>query len=184
MKIEEKILFNEIKNRNRKVFEAFFREYYPLLTKFAEGFVFDGRVAEDLVQNLFLYFWENINQISVDTSLKSYLYQSVKNRCLNYLRDLHVEDKHKFLYIEACLNSEDPFILYEDDLVGQIEAAIESLPPGMKELVILKYLQGMQNKEIARIKGISENTIKTQLQRAKERLRLKLAGSTFLCFFL
>lgn len=184
MKIEEKILFNEIRNRNRKVFEAFFREYYPFLTKFAEGFVFDKHVSEDIVQNLFVSFWENSKRIKIETSIKSYLYQSVKNRCLNYLRDLHVQDKNKLLYIEASLNSDDPSSWQEIDLTRKIQDAIDSLPPQMKELFKMKYLQGAKTKEIAEAKGISENTIKTQLQRAKEKLRKKLAESTSLNFLL
>lgn len=184
MKIEEKILFNEIRNRNRKVFEALFREYYPFLTKFAEGFIFNKHVSEDIVQNLFVSFWESSKRIEIETSIKSYLYQSVKNRCLNYLRDLHVQDKNKLLYIEASLNSDDPSSWQEIDLTRKIQDAIDSLPPQMKELFKMKYLQGAKTKEIAEAKGISENTIKTQLQRAKEKLRKKLAESTSLNFLL
>lgn len=184
MKIEEKILLNEVKNGNRKVFEALFCEYYPFMTRFAEGFIFDRQVAEDIVQNLFLSFWENSKQIDIETSIKSYFYQSVKNRCLNYLRDLHVRDKNKILYIEASLNSEDPGSWQEIDLTSKIQDAIESLPQQMKEIFKMKYLQGARTKEIAEIKGISENTIKTQLQRAKEKIRKKLVESTTLYFFL
>jgi len=184
MKIEERILFNEIKSRNRQVFEGLFREYYPFLTKFAEGFVFDRQVAEDIVQNLFLHFWENVSHIEIESSIRSYLYQSVRNRCLNYLRDLHVQDKHRLLYIEAGLNSEDPLIWQETDLIRQIQEAIDSLPVQMRELFVMKYLQGMKTKEIAGMKGISENTIKTQLQRAKEKLRRKLSETTSFYFFL
>lgn len=178
MKVEETILWKEIKNRNIKVFEAFFREYYPLLTKFAEGFVFDDQVAEDLVQNLFLYLWEHAGRVEIESSLKSYLYQAVKNRCLNYLRDLHVEDKRKFLYVEACLNEEDLSDWPDIDLTRRIEAAIGSLPSQMKELFMMKYFQGMKSREIARIRGISENTLQTQLQRAKEKLRGRLTELT------
>ncbi|WP_423129773.1 RNA polymerase sigma factor [Gaoshiqia sp. Z1-71] len=184
MKIEDRILFTEIKNQNKKVFEALFREYYPFLTRFAEGFVFNRQLAEDIVQNLFIYFWENARHLQLDSSIKSYFYQSVKNRCLNHLRDLQVYDRHKLLYIEASLNSEDPSSWEEIDISGQIHEAIESLPPQMKELFLMKYTQGTKTKDIAAAKGISENTVKTQLKRAKDKLREKLFQATSLKFFL
>lgn len=184
MRVEEKILLNEVKNGNRKVFEVLFHDYYPFLTKFAEGFVFDRQIAEDIVQNLFLNFWENAKQITIDTSIKSYLYQSIRNRCLNHIRDLHVQDKHKLLYIEASLNSEDPLSWHEMGLTEKIHDAIESLPRQMKEIFKMKYLEGAKTRDISKVKGVSENTVKTQLQRAKEKLRQKLADSTSLHFFL
>ena len=78
MNIEDKILLNEIGKRNKKVFEALFYEYYPHLTRYAEGFIFEKQACEDIVQSLFVYFWENCEKIDIETSLKAYFYQSVK----------------------------------------------------------------------------------------------------------
>jgi DNA-directed RNA polymerase specialized sigma24 family protein len=80
MQIEDKILFNEIKNRNLKVYESLFSNYYPQLVKFAEGYLFDKQECEDIVQNLFVYFWENAEKINLGLSVKAYFFQSVKNR--------------------------------------------------------------------------------------------------------
>ena len=85
MKIEEKILLNEIAKRNRAVFEALFSDYYPILTRYAEGFIFDRHACEDIVQSMFLYFWENAGKLALTTSLKAYLYGAVKNKCLNLI---------------------------------------------------------------------------------------------------
>ncbi|WP_163715673.1 RNA polymerase sigma-70 factor [Mangrovibacterium lignilyticum] len=184
MRIEDRILFNEIKQGNRKVFEALFYEYYPGLVRFAENFVFDSAVCEDLVQTLFLYFWEHAQGMDIQRSLKSYFYQSVRNRCLNYLRDLQVEDKHKLLFVEASLDCDDPDFTKDVDLSREVEEAIESLSEQMRELFLLKYRDGKRTKEIAEQKGISENTVKTHLLRAKEKLRRKLSDNTSLIFFL
>ena len=56
MKIEDKILLNEIQKQNREVFKALFHEYYPHLIKYTEGFIFDKTACQDIVQNLFIYF--------------------------------------------------------------------------------------------------------------------------------
>lgn len=174
MKVEDKILLNEIKGRNRKVFEALFYEYYPHLLRYAEGFVFNKQVCEDIVQNLFIHFWENTHRLEVQLSLKSYFYQSVKNRCLNHLRDIQVRDKHKILYMEALLNGDDSPEHVDVEIIREVQVAIAKLPPQMAELFKQKYLFGRKCQEIAKTNQISENTVKTQLKRAKEKMRQTL----------
>jgi RNA polymerase sigma-70 factor (ECF subfamily) len=184
MLIEDKILFNEIKNRNLKVYEALFTNYYLQLVRFAEGFIFDKQECEDIVQNLFIYFWENTEKIHLDLSIKSYFYQSVKNRCLNHLRNLQIHDRHNLLYLEAMLNQENYEELVDPEIINQINTAISKLPEQMAEIIRLKYLEGKKLSEIAQMNQISENTVKTQIQRAKEKLRKILAESTSLKFLL
>lgn len=183
MKVEDKILLNEIKAGNVKVFDALFYEYYPHLARYAEGFIFDKQACEDIVQNIFIYFWENSGKIEIQLSLKSYFYQAVKNRCLNYLRDLSVQDKNKILYIEALLNEEDSPGFVDLEILEKIQNAISQLPPQMGELFKQKYLFGRKYHEIAKRNNISENTVKTQLKRAKEKIRKIVLDSSILRMF-
>lgn len=184
MKTEDKILLSEIKRRNRKVYGAIFYEYYPHLLRYAEGFVFDKQACEDIVQNLFVFFWENADRIDVKLSLKSYFYQSVKNRCFNYLRDIEIHDRHKILYMEALLNEDDSPGWVDPEILKRIQEAILQLPPQMAELFKQKYLFGRKIHEIAELNNISENTVKTQLKRAKEKMRLTFANSISFWFFI
>jgi RNA polymerase sigma-70 factor (ECF subfamily) len=184
MNIEDKRLLNELKKRNKTVFEALFHEYYPHLTRYAEGFVFGKQICEDIVQNLFVHFWEDCEKIAIETSLKAYFYQSVKNRCLNHLRDMQIHDRHNLLYLEAIVNADDPSDWVDPDISKSIKEAVEKLPPRMAELFKQKYLEGKKYHELANLYGISENTVKTQLQRAKEKLRSILLDSTSMKFFL
>ena len=182
MLVEDKILFNEIKNRNLKVYESLFSNYYPQLVRFAEGYIFDKQECEDIVQNLFIYFWENALKLNLEVSIKSYFYQSVKNRCLNHLRDLQIHDRHNLLYIEALMNQENYEEIQDPEITLKINGAIAQLPDHMAEIIRLKYLEGKKLSEIAQINQISENTVKTQLQRAKEKLRRILIDSTTIKF--
>jgi len=184
MHVEDKILFNEIKNRNLKVYEALFGNYYIQLVRFAEGYIFDKQACEDIVQDLFINFWENAERINLDLSVKAYFFQSVKNRCFNYLRDIQIHDRHNLLYLGALLNQQSDEELQDPEIILQISAAIAQLPDQMAEIVKLKYLKGKKLKEIAKIRQISENTVKTQLQRSKEKLRKILIEDTSLRFFL
>jgi len=184
MKIEEKILFNEIKNRNRKVFDALFREYYPVLTRFAESFVFDRSISEDLVQSFFVSLWVNAPDMDIKDSLKQYCFRSVRNLCMNRLRDLKVRDKRQLLYLEAVLKQDDTSDWVDPDVLVQIKESIDQLPPKMALIFKLKYLEEKKNKEISGLLNLSENTIKTQLSRARDKIRTMLLKTTSLCFFI
>lgn len=184
MQVEDKILLNEIKNRNLKVYESLFSNYYPQLVKFAEGYLFDKQACEDIVQNLFIHFWENAATIHLDLSIKAYFFQSVKNRCLNYVRDLQIRDRHNLLYIEALLNQDTYGEFADPEIIQKINLAIQQLPDQMAEIFRLKYMEDKKIKEIASTNQISENTVKTQLLRAKDKLRKILIESTTIKFFL
>jgi RNA polymerase sigma-70 factor (ECF subfamily) len=169
MEVDDRIL-REIRKKDHQAFEALFFHYYPALTRYAEGFVFERSSCEDIVQNLFIYIWENADRIHIRTSFESYLYRSVRNRCLNHLRELNVMDKHRVLYFEAMLNSELPMGENEDVEI-HIKSVLKTLPKKMAQIFELKYLKGKKQKEIAEKLNITENTVKTQLLRARTRLR-------------
>jgi len=175
MRIEETILINELNRRNREVLKALYAEYFPILVRYAEGFVFDRAVCEDLVQGLFLHIWENLGSIRFRSSIKSYLYCSVRHRCMNHLRALRVTDKHNVMYVEALLNTHDGDLWSDPGTEGEIREAIENLPGRMALIFRMKYLQEKKIAEIARELEVSENTVKTQLLRGRKRLRRHLA---------
>lgn len=184
MRIEEKILINELKKQNREVLEALFMEYFPILTKYAEGFIFDRDACEDIVQGLFVHLWVKSDSIAFSSSIKAYLYQSTKNRCLNHLRDLNIRDRHKLLYLEAVINSNDHDGWIDSEITEKVALAIDSLPPQMSKVFRLKYIHEKKITEIAQNLSISENSVKTHLTRGKVKLRMELAHLTKLFFFL
>src|SRR3972149_1271784 len=149
MKNKDEILIEEIRNRNQNAVKALFFEYFPSLTKFARRFIFDKLESENVVQEFFIHLWENIDNIVIKSSLKAYLYQSVKNRCLNYLRDIHVSDKYNILYIEAMINIDDNIPKTDFEAFNKINLAINALPPKMAVIFKMKYLHDKKYKEIA-----------------------------------
>lgn len=184
MKIEDRILYNEIRKGNQKVFDTLFIEYYPVLVKFAEDFVFDRNVSEDIVQSFFITLWENAPHTDIHTSLKLYCYRSVRNLCLNRLRDVRVSDKRNLLYMDAVLQQQSEGYLFDAEILARIQESIDMLPPQMAAIFKLKYFDGKRNKEISDELKISGNTVKTQLSRGRNRIRSILAKRTGLYFFL
>ncbi|MCL3778945.1 RNA polymerase sigma-70 factor [Prolixibacteraceae bacterium JC049] len=183
MQLEDNLILAEIRKGNEGVLESLHREYHVPLLRFAENFVFDKDVCEDIVQNVFIAFWENAASLHEYSSLSNYLYKSTKNRCLNYIRDLNVYDKHKILFLEATTTMDDEEV-EKSYLIKNIRLAIKQLPPKMAEIFHAKYAEGKKIGQIAEELNISENTVKTQLKRARKQLQKYLQESTSILFFL
>ena len=66
--------------------EILFKKYYQELYRFAYNYLRDQVPAEEMAQEVFLYIWEKREQIEIKTTLKTYLYSAVKNKCLNYIK--------------------------------------------------------------------------------------------------
>lgn len=185
LRIEDKILFNEIKKGNKEVYESLFSDYYENLVHYAEKYIFDQHASEDLVQELFIFIWEHASRLEITTSLKSYFYQAIRNKCLNYLRNLKVKDKHYLLYIEAVLQDDDTDVeLFDPEIIFNIKDAIDELPPQMARIFRLQLLDGLKRDEIAEELDISINSVKTHLKRARVKLREILLRKTNLNFLL
>ena len=76
-----------------EIFESVFHKYYASLCYFANKFVRDDEAARDIVQEVFLRFWESKGKFENQSALKSFLYNCVQNAALNYLEKLQVRAK-------------------------------------------------------------------------------------------
>lgn len=188
---EEKDIIEEIRNNsNYKAFEKLFKANQPVLVIFAHKFVGDWEVARDLVQEVFAHFWENRNKITIETSLRAYLYAAVKNQCSNYIKHKMVEQKYsnRFLlefkelehshYLNSPTQHES---LYEKELEEKIMKAISELPDQCRETFHLSRFHGMKSKNIAEKMNVSVRTVETQIYRALKALKGSLKD--FLTFF-
>lgn len=184
MRVEDKIIFNEIRKGNKMVYESLFSEYYEDLVHFAECHIFNQQASEDLVQDLFVHIWEEAIRINIKISIKAYFYQAIRNRCLNHLKSLKVKDKHNLLYINSFLNGDDEAELYDPEIIIGIKEAIDDLPPQMSKVFQLKMVEGLKQEEIAAELNISVNSVKTHLKRARVKLRESLKQKSGLIFFL
>ena len=164
-------------------FQQLFRTYYTRLTHFAQGYTLDQSDAEDLVQSLFIHIWEQADQLRIQTSLEAYLYQSVKNRCLNHLRDVRVRDQRQLLYAQALRHTVEQETEADDHLIEALETAVAQLSPRMAEIFTMKYVQGQPQKEIAAALHLTENTVKTQLRRARQKIFEMIVKSAHFLFF-
>ncbi|MEM9325420.1 MAG: RNA polymerase sigma-70 factor [Bacteroidota bacterium] len=172
MSSSEDLTAKAIQNRDQNAFEHFFRAHYATLVAFANGYLCDHAQAEDTVQTVFSELWENAGRLEIRSSLKAYTYEATKNKCLNLLRQIQIRDRHNILYVQGLMEAssiEDSAI--DPELNRRLRAALQKLPPKMRRIMELKYTQAAKVKEISVELQISENTVKTQLKRAREKVR-------------
>ena len=161
----------ELLTRRKSEFKLLFKQYYPGLVRFAQSFLLDQQTAEDVVQNIFIHLWENAKGIKFDESSQAYLFKAVKNRCLNKLRNKNIRDRHNLLYLEGLIERLSSQEILDFPTQKELKKALNSLPPQVKVIIEEKYIYNKKLKEIAADLGVSTNTVKTQLQRGKHKLK-------------
>jgi RNA polymerase sigma-70 factor (ECF subfamily) len=162
------------------IYQKLYNEYYSALVVYAISFVSQKVVAEDIVEDLFIHIWENEIKIEFNAQFRIFLYNSVKNRSLNHIKHLDVEEKYINFVID---NQEAPPDLdqeiEEQDIYRQLSLAIEDLPARCREVFEL-HLNGKRNDEIAKLLNISVETVKTQKKRAVKQLKEKMNPFLFI----
>lgn len=162
-------------------FKDFFNENFNSLCHYAESIMKDRFIAEDIVEDCFVKFWEDRKTIRIKSNIKSYLYGTVKNKCIDQLRkqarnnELKIENSIDLVHLKsstAYLNETNSLEIAE--LETKINKAIDDLPEACRNIFIMNRFDGMKYKEIAAELGISVNTVEVQMGRALHKLRLSL----------
>lgn len=181
---EQHIAMKELRKGQRSTFNTLFQLHYASLVNFAFTFLQDRQESEDVVQNIFVHLWENAKGIDENQSIKAYLFKAVRNRCLNKLRNKHIRDRHNLLYLEALISQYTVDAEIDTLIEKELKKALKKLPPQVKEIIEQKYLHNKKIREIAEDIGVSNNTVKTQLQRGKAKLKQALGVKTSQLVFL
>ncbi|MCG8412455.1 MAG: RNA polymerase sigma-70 factor [Bacteroidales bacterium] len=176
------IFINQLKKKDQKSFERLYLDFFPSLVVFAQKYIPDQEISEDIVQEVFIKLWDNASKIDIHTSLKSYLYSATKNSAINYLNKKNTEERQKerYLYFEDIASQSDENNALTQDVYYHLYNAIKNLPEKSRKTIILS-LNNMSLSDIKNELNISINTVKTHKRRAYSTLRKKLAK--FFCFF-
>lgn len=173
---EDKILIEGLKQGNTGIFNLVFTRFYSSLVLHATMHEIPEDEAEDLVQDFFFRLWLNRAKLDIHTSLKNYMFVSIKNSCNDYFRHKKAENNIKeTLYLN---NNGEPFndrdFLVESELREIINIAINKLPEKCRKVFILYKFQNMKVDEIAEMENISKRTVETHLGKAYKILREEL----------
>jgi RNA polymerase sigma-70 factor (ECF subfamily) len=156
-------------------FEQLFKAHFVHLSNFARQYIDDTDACKDIVQKVFINLWEKRQQIDPEKSISSYLFTSVKNRCLNHIRD-HKKFRSQILDIDCgdiniSIEDEGHFI---EELQDQIQLALQSLPEKCRLVFEMSRFQDMKYKDIAQQLSISEKTVEAHMGKALKSLRVRL----------
>ena len=173
----EEVIVSRLINKDKGAFELVFNQYYGVMVLYASRFMDTREEAEEVVQDVFVKFWEKCESLAPDSSVKSYLYRSVHNSCLNIIKHEKVKDGYKQHLLQVLESSyqTDVELRDPDAIRKRINDEIEKLPPRCSEIFKLSRFEGLKYQEIAEHLDISVKTVEVQMGKALKVLRENLS---------
>ncbi len=171
------------KNIDISGFEILFNELYPELCRYSIQFVRREHIAEDIVQEQFIYLWKKRDKLKIHSSVKSYLYKAVKNKSIDYLRNKYT----KLTFVTEDAAYELPGNIFADSNIEEEEIlilarkALDILPEKCHIIFSLSTFGELSNKQIAGQLKISVKTVQNQIIIANKKINAFLNNHRFAC---
>ncbi len=170
----EKILLNKLTESSEDAYEMLFHHYYKALIAYCKQFV-EKSDAEEIVQELWLYIWQNREDLNIQSTFKGYLFIACRNRCLTLIRNQSSKASSFYQLSQLAEFSQDaPDFYFEKELEEIVKKSIDRLPEKFKEAFILNRYEDLTYKEIAEKLGVSSKTVDYRIQMALKLLRKDL----------
>jgi len=168
-------IFQKIKHGDVNSFNCLFDTYYSCLCLFAVKYLNDLDISRSLVQQLFVDLWVKREKMDTVWSVKSFLYTSVRNRCIDHLR---VQKRTMKMTAAVEEVTQIPFhdLIEEAELNDLINKSINQLPEKCREIFILCRNEGLKYADVAKRLDLSVKTVEMQMGIALKKLRECLKG--------
>jgi RNA polymerase sigma-70 factor (family 1) len=176
----EEDLITGLSKGERTAFQQLYNQYYTPLCTYSKRFTKSKEIAEEVVQDVFLKLWERQGRFMITTSLKAYLFASVRNHCLDHLKHLQIVHKFNEYYTLLLKEAEDLYIFSQEsgdsmtiaqELEESVREAIDSLPVQCQRIFKMSRFDGLKHKDIADKMGVTVNTVQRQMSIALKKLR-------------
>lgn len=169
-------IVQQIRSGDEQAFEQVFRANYAGMCGYAMKYLEEMEHAEEVVQEVFLNYWDKRTTLEVTGSLEAYLYRAVRNTCLNNLKHQKVKRQYALAQTEVLKAEENQSRdkVIELELQQKIDDCIAQLPPERRKIFKLSREEGMKYKEIADELGLSVKTVEAQMGKALKFLRENL----------
>ena len=155
---------NQLNARQHEAFKQLFKDYYQDLAYFSAKILKDSIVAEDITQEVFIRLWEKENHFDNLLSLKSYLYLSARNACINYLKHHRIVTEFENSLSEETSEESTWNTIVESEIISILSEYIHQLPLECAKIIDL-VMQGYNSTEISTLTGASSSTVRSQKQR-------------------
>lgn len=175
------ILWKGLRQGNEEMFLALYKRYYHSLFFLGLREIRDAQLVRDTIQQLFLYLWEKRFSIDKAKNVRSYLITSFLRKLTN---DWKKSERVNNLQVVWNNYAEDPQPNPEENLIRKDEQGhlfrllidhINELPSRQKELIILKFYEGLSYDEIVERTGLSHRTVYNKIHEALKKLRLDIS---------
>ena len=181
---DDKSLIMQIKSGDYDAFTLLYNKYIRQLTQYGFKFLPDLPAIEDCLHDVFVWIWTNRQKLSIDYSVKSYLFKSVRTSVLhliekqNRLSALHPEQEHEYHF--ALQLTPEAVVLQNENtrlIRQQVEAVLEKLTAKQKEVIYLRYYEGLHFDDIAQNMNLSVKACYKLMGRAIASLRENIPDS-------
>ncbi len=166
-------IISEIREGNERSFKLLYEAFAPKFKGIAYRYTSDSNIANDMVQESFIKIYKNINSYKGDGNFEGWMKRILVNNCLNYIKK---EKKYVFEIGDALV--ERPSSNWDEAIdvlsFDEIVLLIDKLPLGYKTVFNLSVFEGYAHKEIGKLLGISESASRSQLTKAKSKLKVEL----------
>lgn len=165
-------------------FGQLFSDFKSRFIAVASAYVRDRSQAEDIVNDSFLSFWENRDNLPADCNHAAYLYRTVCNNCINHLKStrfklearqqIHTTAYRMTLHRIAALEGCDPDRLFAEEITDILRRQMEHMPELMRNVFLASRVEEMTYKQIAERYDIPVRRVTAEIQKALELLRFSL----------
>lgn len=173
--VDDVFLLKLIRAGDRDAFKYLFDQFFIPLCRFIKVYVVEKQVAEEIALDIFVNIWEKRETIVIKVSWKAYLFQSARNRALNYIRDherfVNVSD---WTFHDKAIQ-DDTVEIQELELL--IQEAICSLPGRVQEIFKKSRIENLSNKEIAEELNTSVKNVEAHITKALKLIKKYLGDS-------
>ena len=171
---EERFLLSAMQHGDLKAYGVLFRRYYPMLCAYATKFV-ELKDAEEIVQDVMLWLWENRKTQTFETSLSQYLFKTVYHRAINLIVRHQSQLRADTLFYENMQEMLQDTDFYQfEELQKKIKEAVDALPPAYREAFVMHRFENKSYKEMAELLQVSPKTVDYRIQQALRQLRITL----------
>ncbi|MBO9634786.1 MAG: RNA polymerase sigma-70 factor [Chitinophagaceae bacterium] len=171
---EEKELLSLVAAGNQQAFASIYQQHWPGLYTYIMRTIRSEQDTEDIIQELFSSIWRRREKLAIKENLAAYLYSSARYMCVAFIEKNISQSRYlesfSSLY-QQVVAPEAEMLLRIQEIEQQLQTTIEKLPPRMREIFILSRKEQLSQKEIAARLGISEETVKKQIQYALKQIR-------------
>ena len=170
----EKLLVSELKNGNEKAFRQLFDLYYQDIYGYSISILKSKEAAEENVQDVFMKVWQNRETLNIDQSFKAFIFTIARNQAFNFLNKAANEAilKEAIFYESQKSHDYGDYSIREEDCKKLRKEAMKQLPPKRKQIFKMSRKKGMSYEEISQELGISINTVRNQMSKALESMRV------------